>query len=147
MILRVVLDTNQFVSALLNPEGPAFEIFKASGLEGEQKYELVISDEILSEFKRVLSYPRIQKLHKWSKEKVEIFITLLKEIAHIDESQSRERIVIEDPDDDKFFHLAIKTGAQYIVSRDIHLLNVKEFRGVRVLKPEVFLSALKRKTL
>ncbi len=146
-MLRVVLDTNQFVSALLNPEGPAFEILKASGLEGEQKYELVISDEILSEFRKVLSYPRIQKLHKWSKEKVEIFITLLKEIAHIDESQSRERIVIEDPDDDKFFHLAIKTGAQYIVSRDIHLLNVKEFRGVRVLKPEVFLSALKRKTL
>lgn len=146
-MLRVVLDTNQFVSALLNPEGPAFEILKASGLEGEQKYELVISDEILSEFRKVLSYPRIQKLHKWSKEKVEIFITLLKEIAHIDKSQSRERIVIEDPDDDKFFHLAIKTGAQYIVSRDIHLLNVKEFRGVRVLKPEVFLSALKRKTL
>jgi putative PIN family toxin of toxin-antitoxin system len=146
-MLRVVLDTNLFVSALLNPEGPAFEILKASGLEGEQKYELVISDEILSEFRKVLSYPRIQKLHKWSKEKVEIFITLLKEIAHIDESQSRERIVFEDPDDDKFFHLAIKTGAQYIVSRDIHLLNVKEFRGVRVLKPEVFLSALKRKTL
>ena len=146
-MLRVVLDTNQFVSALLNPEGPAFEILKASGLEGDQKYELVISDEILSEFRKVLSYPRIQKLHKWSKEKVEIFITLLREIAHIDESQSRERIVIEDPDDDKFFHLAIKTGAQYIVSRDIHLLNVKEFRGVRVLKPEVFLSALKRKTL
>ena len=146
-MLRVVLDTNQFVSALLNPEGPAFEILKASGLKGEQKYELVISDEILSEFRKVISYPRIQKLHKWSKEKVEIFITLLREIAHIDESQSRERIVIEDPDDDKFFHLAIKTGAQYIVSRDIHLLNVKEFRGVRVLKPEVFLSALKRKTL
>jgi putative PIN family toxin of toxin-antitoxin system len=146
-MLRVVLDTNQFVSALLNPEGPAFEILKASGLEGEQKYELVISDEILSEFRKVLSYPRIRKLHKWSKEKVEIFITLLKEIAHIDESQSRERIVFEDPDDDKFFHLAIKTGAQYIVSRDIHLLNVKEFRGVRILKPEVFLSALKRKTL
>ena len=146
-MLRVVLDTNQFVSALLNPEGPAFEILKASGLKGEQKYELVISDEILSEFRKVITYPRIQKLHKWSKEKVEIFITLLKEIAHIDESQSRERIIIEDPDDDKFFHLAIKTGAQYIVSRDIHLLNVKEFRGVRVLKPEVFLSALKRKIL
>jgi putative PIN family toxin of toxin-antitoxin system len=146
-MLRVVLDTNQFVSALLNPEGPAFEILKASGFEGEQKYELVISDEIFSEFRKVLSYPRIKKLHNWSKEKVEIFITLLKEIAHIDESQGRERIVFEDPDDDKFFHLAIKTGAQYIVSRDIHLLNVKEFRGVRVLKPEVFLSALKRKTL
>jgi len=146
-MIRVVLDTNQLVSALLNPEGPAFEILKASGLKGEQKYELVISDEILSEFRKVLSYPRIQKLHKWSGEKIEIFIALIKEIAHIGESQSRERIVFEDPDDDKFFHLAIKSGAQYIVSRDMHLLNIKEFRGIKVLKPEVFLSALKRGAL
>jgi len=146
-MLRVVLDTNQFVSALLNPEGPAFEILKAAGLTGEPKYELVISEEILSEFRRVLSYPRIQKLHKWSKEKIEIFITLIKEIAHIEESHSRQRIVLEDPDDDKFFHLAIKSGAQYIVSRDVHLLNIKEFGGVKVLRSEVFLSALKRGSL
>jgi putative PIN family toxin of toxin-antitoxin system len=146
-MLRVVLDTNQLVSALLNPEGPAFEILKASGIKGEQKYELVISDEILSEFKRVLSYPRIQKLHKWSKKKIEIFITLLKENAHIDKSHSREKIVTEDPDDDKFFYLALKAGAQYIVSRDAHLFNIKEFKGIKVLKPEVFLSALKKGAL
>lgn len=143
-MLRVVLDTNQLVSALLNPEGIAFEILKASGLKGEQKYELVLSDEILSEFKRVLSYPRIKKLHNWTEERIEIFITLLKEIAHIDKSQSRERIVPEDSDDDKFFHLAIKSDAGYIISRDAHLLKIKEFREVRVLRPEVFLSAMRR---
>ncbi|MDH5203321.1 MAG: putative toxin-antitoxin system toxin component, PIN family [Nitrospirota bacterium] len=147
MMIRVVLDTNQLVSALLNPEGPAFEIVKASGLIGEQKYELVISEEILSEFRRVLSYPRIQKLHKWSKEKIEIFITLLKEIAHIEESHSRQKIVPGDPDDDKFFHIALKSGAQYIISRDAHLLSIKELGGIKVLKPEVFLSALKRGSL
>jgi putative PIN family toxin of toxin-antitoxin system len=146
-MLRVVLDTNQFVSALLNPEGPAFEILKASGLKGEKRYELVISDEILTEFKRVLSYPRIQKLHNWSQEKIELFIALLKESSHIDKSLSREKIVSEDPDDDKFFHLALKAGTQYIVSRDKHLLNIKEFKGITVLKPEVFLSALRRGTL
>ncbi|MDO8746498.1 MAG: putative toxin-antitoxin system toxin component, PIN family [Thermodesulfovibrionales bacterium] len=143
-MIRVVLDTNQFVSSLLNPEGIAFEILKASGLKGEQKYELAISGEILSEFRRVLLYTRVQKLHGWDEEKIDIFITLIKEIAHIDESQSRERIVPEDPDDDKFFHLAIKTNASYIVSRDMHLLNIKEFKGIRVLCPEVFLSAMRR---
>ena len=146
-MLRVVLDTNQLVSALLNPEGPAFEVLKSSGLIGEQKYELVVSDEILSEFRRVLSYPRIQKLHKWSKEKIEIFITLLKELAHLEESHSGQKIVPDDPDDDKFFHIAIKSGAQYIVSRDAHLLSIKEFGNIRVLKPEVFLTALKRGSL
>lgn len=37
-MLRAVLDTNQLVSALLNPERLAFEILKASGLKGEQRY-------------------------------------------------------------------------------------------------------------
>ena len=143
-MIRVVLDTNQLVSALLNPEGIAFEILKASGLKGEQKYELVLSDEILSEFKRVLSYPRIKKLHNWTEERIEIFIALLREIARSDESRSKERIVPKDPDDDKFFHLAIKTNASYIVSCDMHLLKVKEFKGIRVLRPEVFLSAMRR---
>ncbi|MBU4320506.1 MAG: putative toxin-antitoxin system toxin component, PIN family [Thermodesulfovibrionales bacterium] len=143
-MIRVVLDTNQLVSALLNPEGIAFEILKASGLKGEQKYELVISGEILSEFRRVLLYPRIQKLHGWDEEKIDIFITLIKEIAHIDESRSRERIVPEDPDDDKFFHLAIKSDAGYIISRDMHLLKIKEFKEIRVLRPEVFLSAVRK---
>jgi putative PIN family toxin of toxin-antitoxin system len=146
-MLRVVLDTNQLVSAILNPEGPAFEILKASGLIGEQKYEFVISDDILAEFRRVLSYPRIQKLHKWSKEKIEIFITFLKGIAYIEDSHGRQKIVLEDPDDDKFFHTALNSGAQYIVSRDIHLLNMKEFGGIRVLKPEVFLTALRKDSL
>lgn len=63
-------------------------------------------------------------------------------------SHSRQKIVLEDPDDDKFFHLAIKSGAQYIVSRDVHhILNIQEFGGVKVLRPEVFLSALKRGSL
>ena len=146
-MLRVVLDTNQLVSALLNPEGAAFEILKASGLKGDRKYELIISDEILSEFKRVLFYPRIQKLHNWSQDKIDLFIALLKENSHKDKSLSREKIVLEDPDDDKFFHLALKTGAQYIVSRDKHLLRIKEFEGVKVLKPEVFLDALRRQVL
>jgi putative PIN family toxin of toxin-antitoxin system len=146
-MIRVVLDTNQLVSALLNPEGPAFEILKASGLKEEQKCEFVMSDEILSELRRVISYPRIQRLHKWPKEKIEIFITLIKEISHIDKGHGKERIVPEDPDDDKFFQLSVKSGAKYIISRDIHLLKIKEFRGIKVLKTEVFLSALKRGTL
>lgn len=146
-MIRAVLDTNQLVSALLNPEGPSFEILKSSGLEGDKKYELVISAGVLTEFKKVLSYPRIKKLHRWPDEKIDIFITLLSDIAHIEKDPGGERIVPDDPDDDKFFHLAVRAGAQYIVSRDAHLIAVKEFQGVKVLAPEVFLSALRKGVL
>jgi putative PIN family toxin of toxin-antitoxin system len=143
-MIRVVLDTNQIVSALLGPTGPSFEILKASGLEGEARYELVLSNEILAEVRRVLSYPRIRTLLGWSANRIEAFIGLLKENSHLGDSRGRERIVPADPDDDKFFHLALKTGARYIVSRDAHLLDVREYEGILVLGPEAFLSAMKR---
>ncbi|MGE5893840.1 MAG: putative toxin-antitoxin system toxin component, PIN family [bacterium] len=143
-VIRVVLDTNQLVSALLNPEGPSFAIVKAAGLRGERKYEIVLSEAILDEFRKVLSYPRIKKLHRWPDEKIGIFIALFRDIAHLEEDPGGERIVPDDPDDDKFFHLALQAGAKYIVSRDSHLLAVKEYQGVKVLRPEVFLIALRR---
>ena len=146
-VIRVVLDTNQLVSALLSPGGPAFEILKACGIIGEKKYELFLSPAVLREFRRVLSYPRIKKALAWPEDKIDIFVTLLSDIAHVVEDRGGERIVRDDPDDDKFFHLAVIAEARYIVSRDSHLLSVKEYQGVRVLRPEVFLSALRKGVL
>ncbi|MGR3176760.1 MAG: PIN domain-containing protein [Candidatus Anammoxibacter sp.] len=56
-------------------------------------------------------------------------------------------MVLSDPEDDKFFHAAIQAEASYIVSRDTHLLKIREYKEVRVLKPEIFISAMKNNTL
>ncbi len=143
-MVRVVLDTNQIVSAILGPEGPSFEILKGSGLTGEPKYELVLSEEILAELRRVLSYPRVRKLLGRPPGRIGIFVALLRDHAHIGDCRGRERIVPGDPDDDKFFRLAVRTGARYIVSRDAHLLDVRENEGILVLRPEAFFSATRR---
>ena len=82
-------------------------------------------------------------VEEWNKEFFNDWTKIKKIIPHFVEWTSNP----EDPDDDKFFHLALKSGAQYIVSRDVHLLGINEFKGVKVLKPEVFLSALKRRAL
>ncbi|MBI1865912.1 MAG: putative toxin-antitoxin system toxin component, PIN family, partial [Nitrospirae bacterium] len=129
-MVRVVLDTNQIVSALLGPEGPSFEVLKGSGLAGKARYERVLSDEILAELRRVLSYPRVRKILGWPPRRIGIFVALLREHARIGDCRGRERIVPGDPDDDKFFRLAVRTGARYIVSRDAHLLEVHEPQSV-----------------
>jgi len=43
--------------------------------------------------------------------------------------------VCSDPDDDKFLEAAIAAGADYVVSGDKALLNVKFHREVEVLRP------------
>ena len=143
-MIRVVLDTNQIISAVLNPGGAADRLFKASGLVGEAQYELVLSEPILEEIKAVLDYPRLQDLLGWSKHDKVVFLQLLREHATVVKAlETSEQIVEVDPDDDKFFHAAIAADAKAIISRDKHLLRIKNYKGIRVLSPEVFLSVLR----
>lgn len=140
----VVLDTNQVISALLSAGGVSDLVFRASGLVGEPQYELILSKPILEEIEVVLDYPRLRDLLGWSKQEKIDFLELLRKHATIVEvPEAEERIVDKDPNDDKFFHAAIVAEAKAIVTRDKHLLDLKEYRGIRVLSPEVFLSVLR----
>ncbi len=56
--MRMVLDANQFVSAVLVPYGRPAQILRAWR---EGAFELVLSLPILAEIRRVLLYPRSSK--------------------------------------------------------------------------------------
>jgi predicted nucleic acid-binding protein len=45
-----------------------------------------------------------------------------------------------DPDDNKVLEAALEANADFIVSGDKHLLNLKEFKGVRILTAKEFLD-------
>lgn len=51
-------------------------------------------------------------------------------------------VVKEDPDDDKFIAAAIEGQADYIISGDKPLLNIKEYHGVKIISPADFISKL-----
>jgi len=42
----------------------------------------------------------------------------------------------------KFLEAGVEANADYIVSQDNHLLKLKEFQGIRIVKPEEFLAVL-----
>ena len=46
--------------------------------------------------------------------------------------------VKEDPDDDKIIECAIESNSEYILTYDNHLLKIKEYKGVKILRPEEF---------
>jgi len=56
-------------------------------------------------------------------------------------------IVIEaikaDPDDNKILECAVAAGASYIVSGDKHLLELKEYRKIKIITPKAALDLLK----
>jgi uncharacterized protein len=49
-------------------------------------------------------------------------------------------VVKDDPDDNKFIEAAIEGKARYIITRDKHLLKIKEYQGIKIIKPEDFIK-------
>ncbi len=130
--LKVVMDTNVFVSGVFF-NGPPFQILKA-WQAGE--FELVVSQEILDEYKRVgeilaVEHPKVD---------LNPILRLVLEHAKVYKPVKLKGSVCEDPDDDKFFACALASGSKVIISGDKHLLKVSGYEGVAVLKPREFVD-------
>ena len=74
-MIRIVLDANQFVSALLKPRSNPAQIIS---LIREDKVKLLMSEEIISEISNVLLYPKILKRHGKTPEYIAGFIRKLR---------------------------------------------------------------------
>ena len=129
---KVVLDTNVFVSAL-GWKGASRNIFN-NCIDGD--LELFISAEIFDEIKRVLNYPKF----KFSQDEISEFLDQILEVGNFVETKVKVEIIKDDPSDNKFLECAATVDADYIVSRDTHILKIKEFEGIKTMSPEAFLE-------
>ena len=134
-IIRVVLDTNVLVWALL------FEGSLASLVEGwkQGRFIPIFSPATFQEFKAVLTYP------KFELSKGEIAALLEEEVLpffEVAEVQEETKGVCRDPKDDKFISCALAGSADWIISGDLDLLALKKFGSLRILKPSDFLQRL-----
>ena len=51
-------------------------------------------------------------------------------------------VVKEDPDDNKIIECAFESKSDYIITYDIYLLKLKEYNGIKIIKPEDFLKLI-----
>lgn len=76
-------------------------------------------------------------------EKIEEAVLSINSYAKIIELKNIPKIIKEDPFDDHILACAVNSGADYIITRDNHLLNLKEYHGTKILKPTEFLKLFK----
>ena len=132
--MRVVLDVNVLVSALLSPTGaPALLIEK--WLFGE--FELVVSSRLLEEVNRALAYPKVNRRLQ-SDARVQL-VALLEEFGEYAADPPRHSVRSPDPGDDYLVALAASERAT-LVSGDSHLLALRG--SIPVLSPREFLDSL-----
>lgn len=137
--MRIVVDTNVLVSRFLSPTGPPAQILDRWE---RQAFELVVSEPILTEYRRALLYQRVAHRHGMSVREVDQVIQEIRDQAILVSAVELPERVVQDPEDDKFLACAVADGADYVVSGDHLLLEVDEYRGIPVVFPRAFLSLL-----
>jgi putative PIN family toxin of toxin-antitoxin system len=140
-IIKAVIDT----SVMLSVAFPRGELVKElRNMIAVGAFTLVTSKEIMAELYRVIHYPRIQKQFKPSKEDIDEFIGMVMEKALIVRGSYSTKKIADDPTDDVFLSCAMEAKADYIVSRDPHLRNLKHFHGIKIIDVKAFVERVRK---
>lgn len=124
-MLRIVLDTNILVSAII-AEGRPRDLLR---LAIQRRYLLIKSKETVEEFVQVLQRPKF----KMSRNEVTKAEYVLSKTGKTIKVTSNRKVVDEDPRDDIFINTALDGNADYIVSGDPHLLGLLKYKGIEIL--------------
>lgn len=130
-----VLDSSVIVSAFLSGTGASFEILRL--WRQDKAFQVIISDPILAEVIRVLLERGI------ADSIVEDFVSALHMLALVTDNLYVVRRVEQDPSDDVFLAAALEGQAGYIITLDRHLLSLKQYHGVQIVRPASFLRHLR----
>jgi putative PIN family toxin of toxin-antitoxin system len=132
-MIRVVLDTNVVVSALLFRGSTS----RLVPLWQSHKFLPLLSKEMRDEYLRVLSYP---KFHLTTQEASALFERQLLFFARPVIAKRISPVIREDPSDDIFLACAAAGRAEFIVSGDRHLLALKRYLKSRIVSVDEFYS-------
>jgi putative PIN family toxin of toxin-antitoxin system len=132
--MKVVLDINILISAAIAKGKPRRLLIKGINKE----FDIVASKQLLNELKEVISRPKF----KLSLTEADKFVSTVKRTVKLVEINSNFKVVEEDPADDSILNVAYDSKADYIVSGDSHLLNLKKFKEIKIVTADEMLKIL-----
>ena len=132
---RVCLDTNVWISAAIRGGKPA-EIIKMA-----EKEEIMIftSPPIVHEIRRVLHYPKIEKMFEGTGLTASIIMDKILSLSHV-VSPGEELNVVSDESDNRILECAEAAQVDFIITGDRHLLGMKQFMGMTIVPPAIFMK-------
>ncbi|RIK42036.1 MAG: putative toxin-antitoxin system toxin component, PIN family [Chloroflexi bacterium] len=128
--MRIVLDTNQLVAALVRPPELATLIMAWEAA----RFTVVASPAMLDEYQRVLAYPAVAALIAPELLRA-LHSHLLEDIERVEPPETPR--VCRDPDDDKVVAAAIYGLVDYLVTVDQDLLTADIVAQLKQLGIEV----------
>ena len=133
--MRLVLDANIFVSSFFWGGNPRMVLERV--IEGID--ELFITKEILDEIEEVMGR---SKFHA-EKEEVEYFINSIEEIGNKIVPKIKIKNGSRDKADNKYIECGMAANVDYIISGDIHLLELREYGNIKIKSAREYLKTIK----
>jgi uncharacterized protein len=128
--IKVIIDTNLFISFLIGK--------KLQGLKEKVvdfRFELIFAEQSIQELMMV---SQRQKFNKYFKaEDLDNLVDLIKTIGRII-NITHVPAICRDPKDDYLLELARKSKADYLVTGDIDLLEIENYKGTRIITVKEF---------
>ena len=138
-MIRVVLDTNVQVSALLSKGGTCDRVLR-KWIDDE--FILCTCKEILWELEKVIKFPHIANKHKLSNEKIDKYVKYQERNSLKVVLPEIITIVKAHPSDSIFVLCAMEAKADYIISGDNNLLKMKSYKSTKIITPKEFIERL-----
>jgi putative PIN family toxin of toxin-antitoxin system len=135
--VRVVLDTNVLLSGLIVPDSGPGRIIRAWR---EARLDLVVSEAMLDEIRRTLSYPKIRKRLQWDPDEIERFILLLRFKCVTVAPPSMIFGHLRDPADASVLATLIHSEAEAMITGDNDLLALAD--RYPIISPAEFVRRL-----
>ena len=142
--MRAVVDTNVWISALLNPTGLPHAVRAALR---DQRFTLVTSEPLLAEVAEVLARPRFVRRYGVTERDIADLLALLRERAEVAAVTGTVHLC-RDPDDDMVIDTARNGRASALVTRDDDLKRDRDLvqillaEGIQVLSVSQFVKAI-----
>jgi putative PIN family toxin of toxin-antitoxin system len=127
--MKLVLDTNTVISGLLWHGAPR----QVLDLARSGSISLFTSPELLAELEDVLGRKKFAARLRMAQVTVDELVYGYAALATTIHAAKIDPVIKADPDDDVILACAVAAKAEVIASGDSHLLDLKEYEGIRIL--------------
>jgi len=131
--LKVVFDTNIYISAFVIPGGNAEKAY-IHAIDGD--FELCTSVAILTELAR-----KLDGKFGWEKQKIAQLITSISNLATVFKITPWLQVISDDPDN-RILECALKAAADFVVTGDKHLLKLRSYKHLEIIGLSTFITML-----
>src|SRR3989338_4755931 len=135
--MKVTVDTNFLISATQWNYSVGHKLLNEFILSETKIFKIFTTQDILDETIKVL-----ERDFEYSKNEAKNIIEKILLFASLIEPKQKVEIIKDDPDDNKVIECAVESSSNYIITYDRHLLKLKDYKGIKIIKPEEILKII-----